>query len=85
LMAAMVCALMAAIRQDLGQVDQVIYSLAAPRRTHPVSGTVFNSTLKPFGQAVTLRGLDTDKEIIKESVLEPATQEEIDATVAVMG
>ncbi|MBK1979833.1 trans-2-enoyl-CoA reductase family protein [Achromobacter xylosoxidans] len=75
----------AAIRQDLGQVDQVIYSLAAPRRTHPVSGKVFNSTLKPVGQAVTLRGLDTDKEVIKESVLEPATQEEIDATVAVMG
>ncbi|WP_445623206.1 hypothetical protein [Lactiplantibacillus plantarum] len=73
------------VPDNLGQVDQVIYSLAAPRRTHPVSGAVFNSTLKPVGQAVTLRGLDTDKEVIKESVLEPATQEEIDATVAVMG
>ncbi|WP_313621770.1 enoyl-ACP reductase FabV [Achromobacter sp.] len=75
----------AAIKEDLGQVDQVIYSLAAPRRTHPKTGQVFNSTLKPIGKAVTLRGLDTDKEVIKDGVLEPATQAEIDATVAVMG
>jgi len=75
----------AAIKADLGQVDQVIYSLAAPRRTHPTTGQVFNSTLKPIGQAVNLRGLDTDREVVKESVLEPATQAEIDATVAVMG
>ncbi len=46
---------------------------------------MFNSTLKPIGQAVNLRGLDTDREVVKESVLEPATQAEIDATVAVMG
>jgi enoyl-[acyl-carrier protein] reductase/trans-2-enoyl-CoA reductase (NAD+) len=58
---------------------------AAPRRTHPKTGQVFNSTLKPIGKAVTLRGLDTDNEVVKETVLEPATQEEIDNTVAVMG
>lgn len=74
-----------AIKQDLGQVDQVIYSLASPRRTHPKTGEVFNSALKPIGNAVNLRGLDTDKEVIKESVLQPATQSEIDSTVAVMG
>ncbi|KIQ28835.1 trans-2-enoyl-CoA reductase [Variovorax paradoxus] len=74
-----------AIRSDLGQVDLVVYSLAAPRRTHPKTGQVFNSTLKPIGKAVTLRGLDTDNEVVKETMLEPATQEEIDNTVAVMG
>jgi len=73
------------IRADLGQVDLVVYSLAAPRRTHPKTGQVFNSVLKPVGKAVNLRGLDTDNETVKESVLEPATQEEIDNTVAVMG
>jgi len=73
------------IRADLGQVDLVVYSLAAPRRTHPKTGQVFNSVLKPVGKAVTLRGLDTDSGTVKESVLEPATQEEIDNTVAVMG
>lgn len=73
------------IKRDLGQVDQVVYSLAAPRRTHPKTGEVFNSTLKPVGHEVTLRGLDTDKEVIKETVFQPATQEEIAHTVAVMG
>ena len=34
---------------------------------------------------MTLRGVDTDKEIVKETTLQPATQEEIDGTVAVMG
>lgn len=73
------------IKRDLGQVDLVIYSLASPRRTHPRTGEVFNSTLKPVGRAVTLRGIDTDKEVVRETVLEPATQSEIDNTVAVMG
>jgi enoyl-[acyl-carrier protein] reductase/trans-2-enoyl-CoA reductase (NAD+) len=73
------------IKRDLGQVDLVVYSLASPRRTHPKTGEVFNSTLKPVGKSITLRGLDTDKEIVKESSLEPATQIEIDNTVAVMG
>lgn len=73
------------IRRDLGQVDLVVYSLAAPRRTHPVTGTVHTSTLKPVGKALRMRGIDTDKEVIKETVLEAATQDEIDGTVAVMG
>ena len=74
-----------AIKRDLGQVDLVVYSLASPKRTHPKTGEVFNSTLKPVGKAVSLRGLDTDKEVVRETILEPATQSEIDNTVAVMG
>jgi enoyl-[acyl-carrier protein] reductase/trans-2-enoyl-CoA reductase (NAD+) len=73
------------IRRDLGQVDLVVYSLAAPRRLHPQTGEVFNSTLKPIGKALDVRSLDTDSETLKETVLQPATQEEIDQTVAVMG
>ncbi|HEY6922449.1 MAG TPA: enoyl-ACP reductase FabV [Steroidobacteraceae bacterium] len=73
------------IKQDLGQVDLVVYSLAAPKRTHPRSGAVFASTLKPAGKSVTLRTIDTDKEIVKDVVLLAATQSEIDQTVAVMG
>lgn len=73
------------IKQDLGQVDLVVYSLAAPRRAHPKTGEVFNSVLKPVGKTVNFRGLDTDKEVIKESVMEPATEAEIAHTVAVMG
>lgn len=73
------------IRQDLGQVDQVVYSLAAPRRKHPKTGEIISSTLKPIGAPITLRGLDTDKEVITETTIEPATPEEIAGTVAVMG
>jgi len=73
------------IKQDLGNVDLVVYSLAAPRRTHPKTGAVCVSTLKPVGKSVTLRTIDTDKEVVKEVVLPPATQTEIEQTVAVMG
>lgn len=74
-----------AIKQDMGKVDLVVYSLAAPRRTHPKTGVVHNSTLKPIGKDLVQNGVDTDKEIIKEFTLTAATQEEIDNTVAVMG
>lgn len=73
------------IKEDLGQVDLVIYSLASPRRQHPKSGEVFNSTLKPIGKDVTLRGINTDKEEIQEFSLEAANEEEISNTIAVMG
>lgn len=73
------------IKADLGQVDLVIYSLAAPRRQHPKTGEVFSSVLKPIGKSVTQRGINTDREEIQEISLEAATQEEIDNTVAVMG
>ncbi len=75
----------ATIKEDLGQVDLVIYSLAAPRRQHPVTGEVFNSTLKPVGKNISMRGINTDKEEIQEFSMEAASQQEIDDTVAVMG
>eukprot|EP00486_Rosalina_sp_Unknown_P001560 CAMPEP_0201564638 /NCGR_PEP_ID=MMETSP0190_2-20130828/3119_1 /ASSEMBLY_ACC=CAM_ASM_000263 /TAXON_ID=37353 /ORGANISM="Rosalina sp." /LENGTH=439 /DNA_ID=CAMNT_0047981087 /DNA_START=39 /DNA_END=1358 /DNA_ORIENTATION=+ len=75
------------IKQDLGanSIDLVVYSVATPRRTHPDTGKVYSSVLKPIGQSITNTGLDTDKEIVKEFKLEQASQEEIDNTVAVMG
>ncbi|KAA1194556.1 trans-2-enoyl-CoA reductase family protein [Pseudohalioglobus sediminis] len=73
------------IKADLGQVDLVVYSLAAPRRQHPVTGVIHNSTLKPIGGDTTQKGVNTDKEEVQDFHLEAATQEEIDNTVAVMG
>jgi enoyl-[acyl-carrier protein] reductase / trans-2-enoyl-CoA reductase (NAD+) len=75
----------ATIREDLGQVDLVVYSLAAPRRQHPVTGVIHNSTLKPIGKPTVQKGVNTDKQEVQDFHLEPATQEEIDNTVAVMG
>lgn len=73
------------IKADLGQVDLVVYSLAAPRRQHPVTGVVHNSTLKPIGSDTVQKGVNTDKGEIQDFHLEAASQEEIDNTVAVMG
>ncbi|KAF0096335.1 MAG: trans-2-enoyl-CoA reductase (NAD(+)) [Puniceicoccaceae bacterium 5H] len=73
------------IKQDLGQVDLVIYSLAAPRRTDPVTGETYRSTLKPIGKPFTANNLDTDKKQIQPVSIEPATEEEISGTVKVMG
>ena len=73
------------IKEDLGQIDLVVYSLAAPRRQHPKTGEVFSSALRPIGKSIDGRGLNTDKEVIEEYHFDEATQDEIDGTVAVMG
>jgi len=74
------------IKADLGSVDLVIYSVAAPRRVRPQDGQTYWSTLKPIGdKTFTEIGIDTDREVTKEFSLEPASQEEIDATIMVMG
>jgi enoyl-[acyl-carrier protein] reductase/trans-2-enoyl-CoA reductase (NAD+) len=73
------------IKQDLGQVDLVIYSLASPRRTHPKTGHVFNSTLKPVGETFTNKTVDPIRGEVKEISIEPATPEDIANTTAVMG
>lgn len=73
------------IRRELGQVDLVVYSLAAPRRVHPLTGVVHKSTLKPIGRRVEERTLDTDRKELKQVALDAASEEEIADTVAVMG
>ncbi|MGO3848577.1 MAG: enoyl-ACP reductase FabV [Pseudoalteromonas prydzensis] len=73
------------IKADLGKVDLVIYSLASPRRTDPNTGEVYSSTLKPIGNAVTTKNLNTSKREIDEITVEAANQEDIDNTIKVMG
>ena len=73
------------IKADLGQVDLVVYSLASPKRKDPDSGEIYSSTLKPIGEAYTTKTYDTDKDIVHEISLEPATEDEILNTVKVMG
>lgn len=75
----------ALIKQDLGTVDCVIYSLASPRRTHPRTGVVHHSTLKPNGGTFTAKTVNTDKGIVSEVSIEPANEQEQRDTVAVMG
>jgi enoyl-[acyl-carrier protein] reductase/trans-2-enoyl-CoA reductase (NAD+) len=73
------------IKQDLGQVDMVVYSLASPRRTHPKTGELFSSVIKPIGKTFTSKTVNVHTGEVTEVSIEPATEDEIRQTVAVMG
>ena len=73
------------IKADLENVDAVIYSLASPRRTHPRTGVTHKSTLKPIGAPFSAKTVDTDKGAVTDITIEPANEQEIADTVAVMG
>lgn len=73
------------LKSGIGKIDLVVYSLAAPRRTDPVTGELHASVLKPIGAAYTAKNLNTDTLKISEISVEPATEAEIAATVKVMG
>jgi len=73
------------IKQDMGKIDLVIYSLASPRRTDPNTGETHSSTLKPIGNDVTTKNLNTSKRVIDSVTVEAANEDEIANTVKVMG
>ena len=73
------------IKRDLGKIDLIVYSLASPRRTDPVTGHIYSSVLKPIGNEYTAKNFNTDKLKLNEITLLPATDEEIANTVKVMG
>ncbi len=74
-----------AIREHFGQVDCVVYSLASPRRTHPKTGETFSSVLKPIGGAYTNKTVNFHSGEVTDITIEPANEDEIRQTVAVMG
>ncbi len=73
------------IKEDLSQVDLVVYSLASPVRKLPDSGEVIRSVLKPIGETYKATAVDTSKDILIDAEIEPATEEEIQNTITVMG
>lgn len=72
------------LREEYGPIDTLIYSLAAPRRNNP-SGEHWNSVLKPIGQVYSGKSFDLRREEISHIEIEPATDEEINSTIKVMG
>ena len=74
-----------AIKRDLGGIDLLVYSLASPVRTDPDSGVLYRSAIKPVGRTVHIKSLNVDKGVVHDVDLAPATDEEIAATVKVMG
>lgn len=73
------------IKADFGKVDLVIYSLASPVRTNPVTGVTHRSVLKPIGPTFTDKTVDFHTGIVSNITIEPCNEEEISNTVAVMG
>ncbi|MMZ53171.1 putative reductase [compost metagenome] len=76
---------MEAIREELGQVDLVVYSVASGRRTNPRTGETSNSVLKPIGEPYTNKTVNFHTGEVSSVTLEPATEEEVQGTVEVMG
>lgn len=72
------------IKEDLGKVDMVVYSLAAPRRAM-ADGTVYQSVLKTTGDEFTENTWNVDTNVVAPVTIPPATEEEVEATVKVMG
>ncbi len=72
------------IRRDLGQVDLVVYSLAAPRRKINEELT-YSSTLKTIGQPFSSLTWEMRDDSLRKVEIPAATAEEIEHTVKVMG
>lgn len=72
------------IKADLGQIDLLVYSLASPRRTDK-DGTTWSSVIKPYGQTYTNKTLNLNTNEVESVTLEPANDDEIEATIKVMG
>ena len=73
------------IKNEMGNIDLIVYSLASPRRTDPDTGEVYKSVLKTTGGDYTNKTLNTDKGTVEEVTIGAATDEEIAHTIKVMG
>ena len=73
------------IQEHFGQIDLVVYSLASPRRIHPKTGVDHRSVLKPVGDPCIGKTIDLTNENVTDITIDPATNEEIADTIAVMG
>ncbi len=76
---------LAEVKANMGPIDLFIYSLAAPRRVHPKTGTLHKSVLKTIGAPHTGKTVDFNTGKVTHVTLEPASPEEIADTIAVMG
>jgi enoyl-[acyl-carrier protein] reductase/trans-2-enoyl-CoA reductase (NAD+) len=61
------------VRDDLGGVDLIVYSLASPVRRDPESGTLFRSAIKAVGHPARLKTVHVDKGLVHDMDVPPAT------------
>ena len=67
------------------RLDLVVYSVAAPRRIDPATGTTYNSVLKPLGAPYRSKSINLGNEQVVPVEIAPATDAEVEATRKVMG
>lgn len=68
-----------------GEVDLIIYSLAAGVRPKDDNGEFWRSAIKPIGQSVTGNTISLEDDSWNSTTLEAATEEEAESTLKVMG
>lgn len=73
------------IKNDLGSVDLVIYSLAAPKKMNAKTNVTNHSVIKPIGETYTSKTVNFHSGVVDQVSLTPASLEEISDTVEVMG
>jgi enoyl-[acyl-carrier protein] reductase/trans-2-enoyl-CoA reductase (NAD+) len=77
--------IMKIVKDKLGKIDFLVYSIAAPRRIDPVTGEIYSSVIKPIGNPFSAKTVDFLTGVVNEVTAEPATAEEIAHTIKVMG
>jgi enoyl-[acyl-carrier protein] reductase/trans-2-enoyl-CoA reductase (NAD+) len=74
------------IKDEMGSVDLVVYSIASPRRMDPDTGVLHSSVIKPIGRPFLEKTVDFQSGAVSEIRAEPASsRKEIEDTVKVMG
>ncbi|OCH46702.1 trans-2-enoyl-CoA reductase, partial [Vibrio cyclitrophicus] len=68
-----------------GEVDLIVYSLAAGVRPKPDSDEFWRSAIKPIGESVTGATISLQHDNWVTNTLEAATEEEAESTLKVMG
>lgn len=71
------------IKNDLGKIDMLVYSIAAPRRTK--DGVTYSSVIKAIDQEFKNKNWDLVHNTITDACISYATEEEVANTVKVMG
>lgn len=67
------------------KINLLIYSLAAPKRIHPDTNQIYSSVIKPVGKPYNSKTVDFHTGVVSSIYIPPATDDEIDSTIKVMG
>lgn len=75
------------LTERYGQVEYLIYSLAAPRRTDPETGQTYRSVIKATGCDYSVKTMSFTEQgsVVATATVPKATDAELTATVEVMG